>query len=83
MYELKKIKLDEWIFLCLYSMVKCVIVYFEDYGFISVVCEIVVFIEELSNWYVWCFCDCFWLEGMDGEKVVVYDMFYEVLVILS
>lgn len=49
----------------------------------NVVCEIVVFVDEVSNWYVRCLCNCFWEFGMNVEKVVVYEIFYEVFVIIS
>lgn len=85
-------EIDCWIISLFNSLVKEVDEDYSNYELIQVVCKIQIFVvDNLSNWYV-CLCCCwFWklfqqqngkIVEMDVDKFVVYQIFYECLVIV-
>jgi len=76
-------EMDRWIISRLFSTVKNVDTFLEDYEPTRAAREIEKFVEEMSNWYVRRNRRRFWKEGKTLDKTSAYQTLYECLINLS
>lgn len=76
-------EMDRWITSRLYTTVKKVDVFLDEYEPTRATREIELFVEELSNWYVRRSRRRFWKEGKSIDKTSAYQTLYECLFNLS
>ena len=76
-------EMDRWVISRLYTTVKKVDVFLEDYEPTKAAREIEQFVEELSNWYVRRNRRRFWKEGKSIDKTAAYQTLYECLASLA
>lgn len=76
-------EIDRWIISRLYTTVKKVDVFFEEYEPTKAAREIEKFVEELSNWYVRRNRRRFWKSGKSLDKTSAYQTLFECLLNLS
>ncbi|HKJ33390.1 MAG TPA: DUF5915 domain-containing protein, partial [Balneolales bacterium] len=76
-------EMDRWIISRLYTTIKKVDAFLEDYEPTKTAREIEQFVEELSNWYVRRNRRRFWKEGKSIDKTAAYQTLYECLASLS
>lgn len=76
-------EMDRWIISRLFTTVKKVDEFLDDYEPTKAAREIEVFVEELSNWYVRRNRRRFWKEGKSIDKTSAYQTLYECLINLA
>lgn len=76
-------EMDRWIISRLFTTIKKVDIFFEDYEPTKAAREIERFVEELSNWYVRRNRRRFWKEGKSIDKTAAYQTLYDCLDSLS
>lgn len=76
-------EIDRWIISRMYTTIKNVDSFLDDYEPTRAVREIERFADELSNWYVRRSRRRFWKEGKSLDKTAAYQTLYESLVTLA
>ncbi len=76
-------EMDHWIISRLFTTIKKVDVFFDEYEPTRAVREIEKLVEELSNWYVRRNRRRFWKEGSSRDKTAAYQTLYECLLTIS
>ncbi|TNE74369.1 isoleucine--tRNA ligase [bacterium] len=76
-------EMDRWIISRLYTTVKKVDTFFEEYEPTKAAREVEKFVEELSNWYVRRNRRRFWKDGKSLDKTSAYQTLFECLLNLS
>lgn len=76
-------EMDRWIISRMYTTIKEVDGYYEEYEPTKAAREIEIFVEDLSNWYVRRSRRRFWREGKSLDKTAAYQTLFESLLNLS
>ena len=76
-------EMDRWIISRLFTTIKKVDVFLDDYEPTKAVREIEKIVEELSNWYVRRNRRRFWKEGKSLDKTAAYQTLYECLMAIT
>ena len=85
-YKLEYDKLsvmDKWLISKLNTLVKTIDENLNDYKITETSRVIQEFVDELSNWYVRCSRERYWVSGMPQDKINAYMTLYTTLVTLS
>ncbi len=76
-------EMDRWIISRLFTTIKKVDVFLDDYEPTKAVREVEKIVEELSNWYVRRNRRRFWKEGKSLDKTAAYQTLYECLMAIT
>ena len=76
-------EMDRWIISRLFTTIKKVDSFFDDYEPTKAVREVEKIVEELSNWYVRRNRRRFWKEGKSLDKTAAYQTLYECLMAIT
>lgn len=85
-YRLERDKLtllDKWLFSRLNSMVRDVDTNLENYRIPEAARALQDFVDDMSNWYVRCSRERFWVEEMTQDKISAYMTLYTALVTVA
>ncbi|MFR1802637.1 MAG: DUF5915 domain-containing protein, partial [Faecalispora jeddahensis] len=75
--------LDKWLFSRLNSMVRDVDTNLENYRIPEAARALQDFVDDMSNWYVRCSRERFWVEEMTHDKISAYMTLYTALVTVA
>ena len=75
--------LDKWLFSRLNSMVRDVDTNLENYRIPEAARALQDFVDDMSNWYVRCSRERFWVEEMTQDKISAYMTLYTALVTVA
>ena len=75
--------MDKWLISKLNTLVKTIDENLNDYKITETSRVIQEFVDELSNWYVRCSRERYWVSGMPQDKINAYMTLYTTLVTLS